>query len=195
MNYKNAFSTALVLFSCTAFAQQNLISIAGGSSSATLKERDTKASGWRISGLYEFNKAQGKFAHGIGVGYFSLSGSATYTGQVAGNPAEVTTDYDVTSVPVYYSPKLFLGKSESFKIYINLMAGVQFSNFTARTTNLEGKVTASDAGFYGGGGVGLIYTIKNKYFISGGYEFSYLSNGYYSDGIMNSFLLGLGLRF
>jgi len=195
MNHKNIFSIAPVLFSCTAFAGENLISIAGGSSSATLKDRDAKAAGWRLSGLYEFSKTQSLFAHGVGVGYFSLSGSSAYTEQVSGNPAEVTADYEGTSVPVYYAPKLLLGKGEIFKAYVNLMAGVQFSNYTARTSNSAGKVTANDSGFYGGGGAGLLYRIKNKYFITGGYEFSYLSNGYYSDGVVNSFILGLGIRF
>lgn len=186
----------LLLFMRVSFAQNsNLISLSGGLSTATIDERDTKASGWRIIGLYELKKNEGKWMQGFGIGYISLSGSETYTKPSGlGQSVEVTTDYKVSTIPVYWAPKFLLGKSESFKGYLNLMVGMQFSNFDAETDNLS-ATDASDAGFYGGAGLGLMYFIKEKYFINGGYEFSYLSNSFYSDGLMNSFAIGIGIRF
>jgi len=73
---KNYLIIALfVLLSAQAFSQQNMFTVSGGYSFATIEDTDKKTTGWRINGLYELNPYQGMFAHGFSFGYVSLSAS------------------------------------------------------------------------------------------------------------------------
>lgn len=191
---KILLTTLFIVSSIYVRSQENRVSISGGYCSTTIKERDTKATGWKITGLYEYNKSESKLLHGLGIGYISVTGSSVYTQSLGPQQdIEIKTDYEVTSLPIYYAPKLLIGNSENLKFFINLMAGIHFSEFLAETTDNAAK--ASDSGFYGGAGAGFMYNLKDKWFLNGGYEFSYLSNAYYSDGIMHSFNLGFGIKF
>jgi len=55
-------------------------------------------------------------------------------------------------------------------------------------------VTANDFGFYGGGGAGLMYFVNESVFINAEYEVAYMTNSFYRNGVMNSVLLGIGVK-
>lgn len=63
----------LMLSSLPLLAQENMITLSGGYVFANIEEVDQNATGFRINGLYEFNPAGGKFAHGISVGFIQIS--------------------------------------------------------------------------------------------------------------------------
>jgi hypothetical protein len=184
--FKKSIATIVILLFVifNATSQENMISVAGGYVLNNIEDVETDAGGWRINANYEFNPAEGKIAHGLTIGYVNTSASSSTAGQ--------TSDYDLSSLPIYYAPKFFFGKG-SFKGFLKGAAGIHFSTYKRTGTALE--VTADDAGFYGGAGLGLMKSFKGSLFINFEYEWAYLSNSYYKDGFINSIILGVGLKF
>lgn len=190
---KQLLFLALFLLSTSVFAQkQQMFTVSGGYAWANVFESnyieedfDITGTGWRINGLYEFNPNEGPLAWGIALGYISLSGDHT-------NDMGEKTKLTVGTIPVYLSPKYMFG-NEQFKGFIKATAGMQFANLDYEGPS--GTTTSEDFGFYGGGGVGLLYFIKDNVFLNLEYELAYLSNSYYRDGIMQSGMGGVGFKF
>jgi hypothetical protein len=180
---KNIFIICLIMLSVKAFSQENIVTLNGGYSFATIEDSDIKTTGWRINGTYEFNPIGTGFAHGISFGFIHLTGSD--------GTGLNTTNYTVNSYPIYYSPKFMFGK-EKFKLFIKGVLGVQIAGLKKEGfLNLED----TDFGFYGGGGGGLMFFIKENIFITAQYEIAWASNAYYKDGWINSPMGGIGFKF
>jgi hypothetical protein len=177
---------ASVLVSISAWSQENMVTLSGGYAFANVDEVDTDATGWRINGLYEFNPSQGKFAHGLSIGYIGTS--ADYSNRQSG-----TVNYKIHSWPIYYAPKFFLGTG-SFKGFIKGALGLHYSRFT-RTGGLLDELKTDDVGIYTGLGAGVMKIFSEKIFINLEYEWAYMSNSNYNNGMMNSAMLGVGLKF
>jgi len=183
-----------LIIACTAFygfSQQNLLSVSGGYSFANIddsdyftEDPDIKGTGWRINGTYDFNPNEGKIAYGFSIGYISVS--ASYTGDTE------TAEYTVSTMPYYFAPKYLFG-NETFKGFIKLVIGGQSA--TLKRTVSGGEVTAKDFGFYGGGGAGLMVFVSDMIFINAEYEIAYMTNNFYRNGLMNSVMLGIGVKF
>ena len=163
----------------TAWGQENMFTVSGGYSFANIEDSDDKATGWRINGLYEYNPAGGRIAHGLSFGYINLSST------------DGSTTNTVHSFPLYWAPKLMFG-SERVKAFIKGALGMQFA-----TLKREGLVDYSDHdyGFYGGGGAGVMFFINESIFINGEYEIAWASNSYYRDGWISTAGGGIGFRF
>jgi len=173
-----------------AFSQSNLVSLSGGYSFANIDDSeniaddpDIKGTGWRINGAYDYNPNDGKFSYGGAIGYISVS--ASYSG------ATDTADYKVSSLPIYFVPKFLFGK-EKVQGFIKAAIGGQSAKLTR--TGKAGEATAKDFGFYGGGGAGLMIFVKENVFLNAEYEIAYMTNSYYRNGVMNSVMLGIGLK-
>jgi hypothetical protein len=166
-----------------AISQENMVTLSGGYSFATIEDTDIKGTGFRINGLYEFNPNGGMFAHGVSFGYIGLSASDGVGSQ--------TINYTINSFPLYYAPKVMFGK-EKIKAFIKGVLGMQFASLKK-----EGLVSLSDNdfGFYGGGGAGLMFFIKGNIFINAEYEIAWASNNWYKDGWMNTAMVGIGFKF
>lgn len=178
---KHILIFAALLFSAVfTYGQENRVTLSGGYAFANIEESDTDGTGWRINGLYEFNPGQGKFAHGLSVGYVSLSGDAT------------GASYDVGTWPIYYAPKFMFG-SEKFQGYLKGALGWQFSNIK-RTGNFS-ELEDNDSGFTLGAGAGVLYNFNDKVFLDAGYEFLWLNNSFYKEGYLNTASLGIGFKF
>lgn len=179
-------STVLVftLLVTLGYCQENMVTLSGGYTFATIEDTDVKTTGWRINGLYEYNSSGGKWAHGISFGYVSLSGESKELLQ--------SNKYDINSWPIYYAPKYLIG-SKSFKGFIKGAIGWQFSHLERSGT--IGSLENNDSGFTGGGGAGLKYDLNEKIFLSAEYELLWLSNSFYNDGWLNTASLGLGIKF
>jgi hypothetical protein len=177
------FIVSLVLLSMQAFSQQNMFTLSGGYSFATIEDSDTRLTGWRINGNYEYNPLQGMFAHGFSFGYVSLSATEGTGSQ--------SVDVKINSFPIYYAPKVLFGK-DKFKGFIKGALGMQFSGLKR-----EGFISLSDHdfGFYGGGGGGIMFDVTEQVFINAEYEIAWMSNSYYKDGWLNSAMGGIGIRF
>ena len=180
---KNILITLLILLSMKALSQENMITLSGGYASANIEDTDTKATGWRINGLYEFNPAGSILAHGFSFGYLSVSASETNLQQ--------ETKSTINSFPIYYAPKVMFGK-EKLKIFIKGALGMQYA-----TLKREGAVslTDKDFGFYGGGGGGIMLFLKENFFINAEYEIAWASNNLYKDGWISTAGGGIGFKF
>jgi hypothetical protein len=176
---QNLLILTIFLCSITLSAQENIVTFSGGYAFANIEDTDTKITGWRINGLYEFNPSSSMLAHGLSFGYISLSGTDN----------SVTTT--VNSFPLYYAPKLMFG-NDRIKAFVKGALGMQFS-----TLKREGLVELSDHdfGFYGGGGAGVMIFIKENIFINGEYEIAWASNSFYKDGWINTAGGGIGFKF
>ena len=176
---------ALLLLSLTAFGQENLISLNGGYAFANLEEADENTAGWRIGLSYEFNPSEGAWAHGGVVSYISTESDAT------DHSDGLTKQYKINTWPIYYAPKFLFG-GDRFKGFLKGALGMQISNF--KRTGPILIFEDNGFGFYGGLGAGTMVTF-GTIFINAEYEWAYMSNSYYRDGVMNSAMLGVGIYF
>jgi len=185
----------LLIFSFVAlflFSQENLISISGGYAFANIDDSDylqddpnIKGTGWRINGTYDFNTNEGKVAYGLSVGYISIGATYSATG-------DTTAEYKVSSIPFYFAPKYIFG-SEKTRGFVKLAIGGQSA--TLKRTGTATDATASDFGFYGGGGAGVMIFVHEKVFLNIEYEIAYMTNSVYRNGLMNSVMGGIGVKF
>ncbi len=166
----------------TGWSQENMVTISGGYAFANMEEADENATGFRINGLYEYNPHEGMLSHGLSFGYISTSAESS---------SALGTEYKLTNWPIYYAPKLMFGKGK-FKFYVKGALGMHISTYK-RTAVVETKT--SDIGFYGGASVGAMLFLGESMFLNAEYEWAYMSNSYYSNGILNTASLGLGFKF
>ena len=174
------------------FSQENLLSISGGYSFANVDDSDAfsedpniKGPGWRINGTYDFNPNQGKVAYGFSVGYISVK--AEYDADNLGK-----VDYEVSTIPIYFAPKFLFGNNKT-KGFVKGALGVQSAKLNRSSST--GSTSGSDFGFYGGGGAGLMYFVNDKIFLNAEYEIAYMTNAYYRNGLMNTVMGGIGIKF
>ena len=176
---------AFMLMAFWGYSQENLVTVAGGYSFANIEDTDLSASGWRINGVYEFNPMEGKVAYGVAMGYISLRAQQEENGVD-------TAEYKIATLPIYFAPKFMFG-NEKIKGFLKGALGMQHSNF--ERTGVAWVVESSDWGFYGGLGAGAMFFVSDMIFIDVEYEFAWMSNSYYKDGLINSAMAGIGFRF
>lgn len=181
--------TLCILIAATSWtwAQENMFTLGGGYSFSKIDDSDTKTSGFRVNGLFEFNPSEGQIAHGLSVGYISTQAD------VAGAGNSVAT-YKINSWPVYYAPKFLIGEG-SAKGFIKGAVGIHFTGIKRTGGLLGSEISDNDFGFYGGAGAGFMKTFNEKFFISIEYEWAFMSNSFYKNGFMNSIMGGIGIRF
>jgi hypothetical protein len=175
---------ALSCLSLYGFSQENMITVSGGYSFASIENDGGKAPGWRINGSYDFNPSQGPWAFGFAIGYMGLSTTKDIVGSG-------TADITMGTIPIYFAPKFMFG-SDKIKGFIKGALGTQNTHFK-RTGFIE--VSDTDWGFYGGGSAGINISLGEMFFVNAEYELAWLSNSYYKDGLINSAMLGIGVKF
>jgi hypothetical protein len=163
-----------------AFGQQNMGTVSGGYSFAKVNNSDASISGFKVSGLYEFNPYKQKWSYGLSLGYINLKGSSA------------SRDYNISSVPICFAPKYVTGKNK-LKAFIKGEFGFQFSKLE-KTENSE-ILSDHDYGFVAGAGAGLMYSLNEKVYLNAEYELMWMSNSFYSDGWINTVSGGLGVKF
>jgi len=181
---KQFFLIVAMLIVSNGFSQENLVTVSGGYSFANIEEVSDNATGWRINGTYEFRPNGGAIAHGISVGYISMTADD--------NNLVGPLSYEINTIPIYYAPKYLFG-NKSLEGFFKGALGMQFSDL--KQTGTLVSISDNDTGFYGGLGVGGMKTFKEKFFINAEYEWAYMSNSFYKDGFVNSFMVGLGMKF
>jgi len=174
----------LMVFSLSVQAQQNWINFSGGYAFANTQETEANLNGYRLNFSYERNAYEGQWVHGFVVGYISTE--ASYDPGIG----QADTDYELNTMPMYYMPKYLIGRG-SFQGFVKGALGMHYSQFTK--TEL---ITIEDngVGFYGGLGVGAMFTF-NRFFVAGEYEWAFASNSYYKNGFINSAMVSLGIKF
>ncbi|MBZ5856964.1 outer membrane beta-barrel protein [Flavihumibacter profundi] len=180
---KKILVSLLMLVTMRIFAQNNMVTISGGYSSANIEDVDARATGWRLNGLYEFKTQSSKVAQGLSIGYMSIAATSS--------SADGKITSTINSIPIYYAPKYLFGK-DKFKGFVKGALGMQFASLKR-----EGalSVSSNDFGFYGGAGAGIMLFISEKIFVNGEYEIAWASNSWYRDGWISSAMGGIGVRF
>jgi hypothetical protein len=172
----------LIAFATVLKAQENIISINSGYAFLKGQEVRSDFTGWRISGVYEYNPFGGPVSHGISFGYAGVSG-------ISKNPGlDLNQTIEIGTWPIFYQPKFIFG-NDKIHGFVKGAIGWQFSSI--KGSNLK----TSDSGIYGGGGAGLMFNINEIFFINAEYELAWVSNYYYRDGWLNSAMGGIGFRF
>lgn len=178
--------TVILLFisSALAFSQENMITLSGGYAFSNIEDSDINSTGYRINALFEFNPMGEKWAHGFSIGFLNQEADAsTLINRIK---------FKVQSIPFYYAPKFIIG-SGNFKVFIKAAFGAQYSSL--KRTGTLGELSDNDFGLAGGGGAGLMYTLSEKVFINAEYELLWMSNSYYSEGLLNTASMGIGFKF
>jgi hypothetical protein len=178
---KRNFIIIALLFCFAALrAQDNIITISSGYATAIISDSDLKGTGWKISGLYEFNQQEdSKFLHGISFGFINTHAS------------DGDQNYRLNSFPLYYAPKIIVGERK-IKGFLKGALGIQFSS-----VRLEGlfDLTDADMGLYAGAGAGFMIMLNEELFINAEYEIAWASNKYYKDGLISTIGGGIGIKF
>jgi hypothetical protein len=182
---KSKLLLALMMSLATiAFCQENMVTLSGGYAFANVEDADENATGFRINGLYEFNPGGGNWAYGISVGYIRTTADVDIL--------QSQSKYTISSWPIYFAPKFLFGKA-SAKGFVKGALGWQWSGIDRTGPALQ--VDRNDSGFYAGAGVGFMKTFNEKFFINLEYEWAYMANAYYREGMMNSIMGGIGMKF
>jgi hypothetical protein len=180
---KNVVVCFFMQVSFNVYSQSSMVTLSGGYAFSKIEDTDTKVTGYRINGLYEFLQTGDKLAHGLEIGYINLSATEEIL--------NVNYTYTVNSVPIYYAPKFLFGK-EKFKGFVKGAIGGQFANLKVEGNN---SANTNDFGLYAGIGAGLMIYINEKLFINGEYEIAWASNSLYKDHWINSAMGGIGIKF
>lgn len=161
-----------------------MLTLSGGYVITDYEDADADVEGWRINALFEMNPKGGNVLQGLSIGYIETSGDRISAGQ--------TIKYEVMTIPVCYAPKLLIGK-KAFKGYLQGLLGFHYSDYSRSGT--LGDADTDDVGFYGGGALGGMVVLQEKFFVHAQYGAAYLSNSYYRDGIMQTVMFGIGMKF
>lgn len=175
--------TIVLLASTGVWAQENILTITGGYAFANLEEAEVDASGYRINATYEFNANEGKFSHGLSIGYISAS---------ADSAGAQGAEYKMNTWPIYYAPRLMFG-SGKVRAFVKGALGMHLSGY--KRTGVGAEISTNDTGFFGGASVGAMINLKENVFLLAEYEWAYMSNSYFQNGFMNTANFGLGFRF
>jgi Outer membrane protein beta-barrel domain len=187
---KRALIFLMVLISATAWSQET-ITLSGGvayaraidySSYYSIDYNNLESTGFRITGTYEIGPlVTKKLLHGFSSSYILTNASFS--------ESNFNADIKVRTIPMYYAPKFMIG-GEKAMAFARGAVGIQFARF-----EIEGDYEDKDNdwGFYGGIGLGGMVYLSDKVFLNLEYEWAYMSNTYYANGILNSLQLGIGV--
>lgn len=78
------------------------------------------------------------------------------------------------------------------RIFARGSLGCHISDYSRSGT--LGSSSGDEFGFFGGAALGGSIVVKQKFFISAEYEWSYMSNSYFQDGAVQSALIGIGMK-
>jgi len=177
--------TTLFFLTLASQAQENIFTLGGGYTSLKIDDENKNLEGWRYNTSYEFNPNQSPFAFGIVLGYAINSGISTF-------PDAIDVDVKTRIIPLYFQPKIILG-SQTLQGFIKGALGAQFTRIT--TTAQFYETTTGSNGLLSGGGAGVIYNVNPNFFIQAEYEIIWMDNYYFQDALLNSAMVGFGLRF
>lgn len=177
---KKLILSLLFLLPFTLYAQVNSLTVGGGYVFTNIEDTDVNGSGYRVNLLYDYQPVGSAVSYGLHFGYVNVTGSNT------------NTDYTVSTLPIAFVPKFYFGDG-NLRAFLKGVIGVQFSDIERAGSSTT--ITAKDSGIIAGAGAGAKYLLSEKIFLNLDYEFAYLANSFYRDGVMNSISLGVGFNF
>lgn len=187
MKYIKLFFLMLVIFVFTASASaqfknwSKLTTFNGGFASLVGETTGNTLDGYAFDFTYEQINMDGTMSGGIMITYLAGHDGDT----------ENTRRINYASLPIMLQGKYFFG-SDMVKGYLQGSAGIQFSWVEYSGPNLLLK--DGDSGFAFGLGLGGNFFTDEKIFVNAAYNFSYLTNSFYRDGIVHLFKVGIGFQ-
>jgi hypothetical protein len=176
------FLAFFILTGFSAYCQSSIL-LGGGWASANPDDLDESTSGFRINGQYEYKVGHKPWATGLAISYMEFSGEIS--------PTNLSVKYH--SIPINFYGKYVIGQ-EKIKGALKGIIGMQTSSRKLETAN-GGSTTGKDFGLDLGFGAGITYDVSESFYLGLDYEFLYITNGFFDDGIVNSISLGAGFRF
>jgi hypothetical protein len=187
MKYSKVFflMVAISVYATNASAQfkswSQLMSFNGGYASLVGEATGNTLDGYAFDFTYEQVNMDGNMSGGVMITY------------LAGHDEDSENDRRINyhSIPILLQGKYFFG-SENLKGYLQGGAGIQFSRIEYTGPNL--LLLDGDSGFAFSLGLGGYFFTDEKIFINAAYNFSYMSNSFYRDGIVHLFKVGIGFQ-
>jgi opacity protein-like surface antigen len=180
-----------VLIACAstaAWAQGNkTVILSGGYAFADVEDTESNADGWCANLVFETSHPGSHVVQGFGIGFAGL----TSTGKPKSDPLAGNADYTISTLPIYWAPKLMYGEKQ-LKGFLSGALGGQISWLSR--SGPAGDLSDRNGGFYGGVGAGARYDLNAKWSLEAEYQWAYMSNSYYRDGFLNSVMIGIGKR-
>ena len=158
-----------------------LMSFNGGYATLVGENTGNTLEGYAFDFTYEQVNMDGDLSGGVMVTYLS--------GRDEDTENERYLNY--RSIPVLLQGKYFFG-SDMIAGYLQGGIGIQFSAVDYVGKNL--MLSDADAGFAMAAGIGANFYTDEKIFINAAYNFSYLNNSFYRDGIVHLFKVGIGFQ-
>ena len=158
-----------------------LISFNGGYASLVGEYTGNTLDGYAFDFTYEQVNMDGNLAGGIIITY--LAGHDTDSGN--------NRRINYQTIPIMLQGKYFFG-SDKIRGYLQGGIGLQFSRIEFSGPNI--LLQDGDSGFTGGLGLGGYYFIDEKIFINVAYNFNYLGNSFYRDGMVHLLKVGIGFQ-
>ena len=137
--------------------------------------------GYAFDFTYEQVNSKGDMAGGILIAY------------LAGHDDDTENERRINyqSLPIYLQGKYLFG-SESIMGYLQGGIGLQFSRIEFTGPNLLQQ--DGDSGFAFNLGLGGYFFTDEKIFINAAYNFNYLVNSFYQDGMVHMIKVGIGFQ-
>jgi hypothetical protein len=177
---KKLLLSLLFLLPIALYAQVNSLTVGGGYVFTNIEDTDASGSGYRINGQYDYQPIGSAVSYGLHFGYINVTGSNN------------NTDYTISTLPIAFVPKFYFGDG-NLQPFLKGVIGIEFSDI--ERAGSATTITAKDSGIIAGVGAGVKYPMSDKAFLNFDYEFAYLANSFYRDGLMNSISLGIGFNF
>ena len=187
MKYTKLFFLMLlvIVFATNASAQfknwSQQISFNGGYAVLVGEDTGNRLDGYAFDFTYDQVNSDGSLAGGVMISY--LAGHD--------DDSENEQRINVQSIPILFQGKYFFG-SDMIKAYLQGGIGLQFSRI--EYTGPRIMLQDGDSGFTLGLGLGANFFTDEKIFINAAYNFSYMSNSYYRDGIVHLLKVGIGFQ-
>jgi len=173
------------VFATTASAQfknwSQLVSFNGGYASLVGEDTGNTLDGYAFDFTIEQVNSDGNIAGGLMLTY--LTGHD--------DDSENNQHINYQSIPIMLQGKYFFG-SEMIKFYLQGGVGLQFSRIEYAGPKL--LLQDADTGLALGAGLGSYFFADEKIFLNIAYNFSYLKNSFYRDGIVHLVKIGIGFQ-
>ena len=181
----SVFFVALFFLAASLNAQYKKLSklteFNGGYASLTAEDTGHNLTGYMVEFSYIQTALDGKWGGGVMIGFVNSQDQ----------DARENAEMNFSTVPVAALGQLYFG-GNVFQGYVQGQLGLQFSRADYVGERL-GWATG-DAGLFAGLGLGGHIFLSEQVFVNIAYNFSYLSNSAYRDGIAHLFKLGIGFQ-
>jgi opacity protein-like surface antigen len=165
------------------YSQTKSFILTGGWAVALPNYSDASVNGFKLGGQWEKAVIENHWGWGIEADYINF----TQTG-----PKPVANSKNrYHTIPLTLYGKYLIG-NDKLQAYAKVGGGFQFSKISSEGPNLYASDNAFGIALTTGAGV--YYTLSEYLYLNLDYEFLYITNASYNNGMINSVSLGIGFK-